>query len=115
MADPTTLTKTTAPGPYAASGLAVTMTAADVTNGNRFVASGKDLVIARNSGAVVRHVTITSQRDETNRLGTIANEELAAGAIHIYGPLPRDGWESGGYILCSADNAEVFFGVITLP
>lgn len=115
MADPTTLTKTTAPGAYAAAGVAVTMTAADVGNGNRFVASGKDLIIARNSGAVARHVTITSQYDEMNRLGTIANEEIAAGAIRIYGPLPTDGWATGGYILCSADHAEVLFGVITLP
>jgi hypothetical protein len=115
MADPTTLTKTTAPGAYAAAGGAVTMTAADVANGNRFVPSGKDLIIAHNTGVAERHVTVTSVVDEMNRLGTIAAEAIAAGAIRIYGPLPVDGWASGGYILCSADNAEVKFGIVTLP
>jgi len=112
---PTTLTKTTAPGAYAAAGVAVTMTAADVGAGNQFVASGKDLIIAQNTGAVERHVTISSVNDEMNRKGDITSEAIAAGAIQAYGPYPRDGWETGGYILCSADHAEVKFGVIALP
>lgn len=114
MADPTTLTKTTAPGRYASAGVAVTMTAADVANGNRFLASGNDLVIAQNTGAVPRAVTISSVVDEMNRLGDITSEAIAAGAIRVYGPFPADGWADGGYILCSADNAEVKFGVVKL-
>ena len=115
MADPTTLTKTNAPGNWASAGVAVTMAAADAVNGNRFVPSGKDLLIAHNTGAVERHVTVTSALDEMKRLGTITNEAIAAGAIHIYGPLPADGWVQGGYILCSADDAEVKLGVVALP
>ena len=50
----TALTKTTAPGGYASAGVAVTMTAADVANGNSFTAEANDLVIAQNTGAGAR-------------------------------------------------------------
>lgn len=113
----TLLTKTTAPGAYAAAGVAVTMAAADVGAGNHFVSTGKELVIARNSGAGGHTITITSGLDELNRTGTITAEAIAAGAIRIYGPFPQEGWTATGTrnILISADDAEVLFGVVTLP
>jgi hypothetical protein len=112
----TALTKTTAPGAYAAAGVAVAMAAADSGAGNKFTASGKDLVIAYNSGASSHTVTITSVADQYGRLGTITAETIAAGAFRIYGPLPGAGWvQPDGTILISANHAEVLFGVIALP
>ncbi len=112
----TALTKTTAPGSYAAAGVAVTMTAADVGAGNHYACSGRDLIIAHNTGAGEHHVTITSQVNGKQRLGTITAEAIAAGDIRIYGPLPAAGWMNASRnVLCSADNAEVKFGIVTLP
>ena len=118
MADRITLVKTVAPGAYAADGVALTMAAADVANKNRFVPTGKELVIAYNSNAAAtaRAVTINSSADQYGRTGDITADSIAAGAYHIYGPFPLDGWkQSGGYIHLEADNAEILFGVVTLP
>lgn len=113
----TTLTKTVAPGGYAASGVAMTMTAADVANKNQFVSTGNEMVIAHNTGASEHNVTITSADDEYGRKEDIANEAIAAGAIRIYGPFPVIGWRQPGsqYIYLEADNVEVRFGIIQLP
>ena len=112
----TVLVKTTAPGGYAAAGVAVTMAAADVGNGNRFVATGKELLVARNSGAVDRTVTIDSAPDPYGREGDISAETIAAGAIRVWGPFPLTGWrQSDGYVYVDGSNAEVLFGVIVVP
>lgn len=112
----TNLTKTTAPGAYAAAGAAVTLAAADVANGNQFAASGKDLIVAYNSGASSHTVTITSVNDSLGRRGDITAESIAAGAFRIYGPLPSAGWsQSDGTIQVSANHAEVLLGVIAVP
>src|SRR4051794_12132050 len=112
----TTLTKTTAPGAYAAAGVPIVMTAADVANGNQFVGSGRDLVVAYNSGASGHTVTVSSANDPQQRKGDITAETIAAGAIRIYGPLPVSGWiQSDGYIYIAANHAEVLFGILSLP
>ncbi|HQZ40674.1 MAG TPA: hypothetical protein PLH72_16710 [Vicinamibacterales bacterium] len=111
----TALTKTTAVGGYPTAGVAVTMTAADVANGNSAVATGSELIVAHNTGAGAHAVTITSSLDAQNRLGTITAESIAAGAIRIYGPLPLPGWsQTDGLYYFSADHAEVKFGIIKL-
>jgi hypothetical protein len=111
----TALTKTTAPGGYASAGVAVTMTAADVANGNSAVASNNDLVVAHNTGAGAHAVTMTSAADPFGRLGTITSESIAAGAIRIYGPFPVSGWaQTDGLLYFAADHAEVKFGIIKL-
>lgn len=111
----TALTKTTAPGGYASAGVAITMTAADISNQNSFTAEGNDLVIAWNSGASTRTVTMTSAADPFGRLGTISAESIAAGAIRVFGPFPLPGWvQTDGKVYLSADHAEVKFGIIKL-
>jgi hypothetical protein len=114
-----TLTKTIAPGAYAGAGIAVTMTAANVADKNQFITSGKDLILAFQGGVAERHVTITSVADPYGRTGDIAADHVpaAAGSIRMYGPFPTLGWRQVGsqYIYLEADNAEVFFGVVTLP
>lgn len=112
----TDLTKTTAPGSYASAGVAVTITAADVTNKNQFAAEGDDLIVAQNTGASAHSVTITSAPDPYGRSGHISGESIAANEIRIYGPLKTLGWiQSDGKVYLEADNAEVKFGVIKLP
>lgn len=112
----TTLTKTAAPGPYAADGVALTLTAADTANNNQFVASGKDIVIAQNTdGAAAHNVTITSVADDKGRTGDITNHSVPADGIAVFGPFEVAGWrQSDGKIYLEADNASIKFGIISL-
>ena len=114
----TVLTKTTAPGAYAAAGIEATMQAADIA-GNYFISTGKELLIAMNSGSTPRTITITSGPDEFNRAGTITAEAIAGvvGTVRVFGPFPAAGWVQSGTrnILVTASQAEVKLGVITLP
>ena len=111
-----TLTKTNAPGGYSGSGTAVTMTAADATNKEEFVSTGRELVIAQNTGVGARTVTINSVDDSFGRAEDITAESIAAGAIRVYGPFPTAGWQqSGGKINLEASHAEVKWGIIVLP
>lgn len=115
---PTTLTKTTPLGSYGSYGANLadlTMTAADVANGNQFVASGNDLVIAHNTGGSAYTITVTSVADPYGRTGNIAAYSLGAGEYAVLGPFLLLGWQqTDGKILISATNAAVKFGVIPL-
>ena len=106
------------PGPWATAGEALTMTAADVANKEQVAASGKEIVIAHNSGAAPHAVTITSKAHApSGRTGDITTEAIAAGEIRVYGgPFPTNGWrQTDGQLYFEADSAEVKFGVIRLP
>lgn len=72
----TALTPINLPGPWAMVGTPLTWTATDPVNGNRFAASGRDLILARNVGAGAGTLTVLSF--PIPRLGAI-QETLAAG------------------------------------
>lgn len=116
----TTLTKTTVPTPYADAGVVVTMTAADTSNQNRVTLTGKEIVIAHNTGASTRTVTFTSVADRFGRTNDISAENILAGEIKVYGPgLAIEGWNSVDaavtYLYLEANHAEVKFGVLVIP
>ena len=112
----TLLTKTSAPGGYAAAGVSLTMAAADVGNLNAFQAAGTDLIVAQNTGGVGYTVTVTSAPDPFGRTKDIATEAIAAGEIRIFGPFPQSGWmQTDGRVYLQASNAAVKFGIIQLP
>lgn len=116
----TSLTKTNIPGPYADVGAVVTMTAADTSNQNRIVFTGREIVIARNSGASTRTVTFTSSADSFGRTNDLGAENILTGEIKVYGPgLALPGWvqtDTGvNYLYLEANHAEVLFGVLVLP
>jgi len=112
----TVLTVTNVPSPYAGASAAVTMTAADTTNKNSFPLTGREIVIAQNTGASSRTVTITSVDDRYGRSEDIAAESIAAGAIQVYGPgLALEGWQqTDGSLYLEANHAEVKFGILRL-
>ncbi|MBW2084435.1 MAG: hypothetical protein JRI54_00165 [Deltaproteobacteria bacterium] len=111
-----TLTKTNAPGYYASTGAALTLAAADVTNKNEFVSTGKELVVAQNTGASSGTVTINSTADPYGRTEDITDYSIDAGGIAIFGPFPTLGWQqSDGKIYLEASTADIKFGVIVLP
>lgn len=111
-----TLTKTTSPGPNPTAGVAVTMTAADTVNKEQFALTGREVLIIQNTGASAYTYTITSVADPYNRTGHITAQSIAAGAIHVIGPLGLEGWrQTDGNLYLEANNAAVKYGVITLP
>lgn len=96
-------------------GVTATVTAADITDKNQFRLTGKEILIARNSGASARTVTITSVA-VNGRTGDITADSIAPGATHVYGPFDLNGWQqTDGYLYFEANNAEVLFTVIELP
>ncbi len=116
----TTLTKTNLPGSYPATPLTadaadVVWTAADVANKNQFLPTGKEIILARNSGAAPYTVTINSTADQHNRTGDITTYSIGIGETAIFGIVPLDGWrQSDGFIYLEASNVAVLFAVVTL-
>src|SRR6266545_7195780 len=111
-----TLTKTVAPGSYAAAGVAVTMTAADAGSKDQFAPTGTELILIQNTDANPHTWTLTSIADPFGRTKDVTAESIAAGAIRTFGPLELTGWvQSDGFIYLEADSALVKFGVIKLP
>jgi hypothetical protein len=122
MAPRSTLTKLTAPGnyptlPITANSLDLPMAATVVADKTQFVASGKDLVIAQNTGATAHTVTISSVANpKDGRTGDVAAYSIDAGEIAVFGPFSREGWlQADGNIYLEANHVEIKFGVITLP
>lgn len=92
------------------------MTAADTSNKNSFPLTGREVVIAHNTGASAYTVTITSVDDRYGRSEDISAESIAAGDIRVYGPgLALEGWQqTDGSLYLEANNAAVKFGVLRL-
>ncbi len=117
----TPLTKTTPLGslpaalPLVVNSADLTMTAADISNLNAFVASGKDLIVVQNSHASTPYtVTITSIAKD-GRTGDITTYSLAAGVIAVFGPLQTPGWrQTDGSVYMQGSNAAIKFGVIDI-
>lgn len=116
-----TLSKLTSLGnfpsiPLTANSADLPMTAANTTDKEQFVASGRDLIIIHNTGASAYTFTVTSVADGRNkRTGDIATYSLGAGEYAAIGPLEKDGWmQNDGKIYLEASNAAVKFGVVAL-
>ena len=117
-----TLTKVSALGSYptlalTANSVDLPMAATVVADKTQFVASGKDLVIAHNTGGSAYTVTITSVADgRTKRTGDITSYSIGAGEYAVFGPFEREGWmQSDGYVYLESNDTSVKFGVVTLP
>lgn len=85
MADPTTLTVLAA----AQAGTAITESAADQANGNRFVITGKEVVHVNNGDAADHTITIASQVNCNQNHDHDLAVVVAAGAHKVIGPLPK--------------------------
>lgn len=107
----TALAGTTAPGVYSQTGAPMTMTAADVANGNHIVSTKKVLIVCENTdGSTAYTVTITSVADTiTGRTGSVSAQSLAAGEIRTF-LLTSNGWSSNDQYLISANNASIKIG-----
>lgn len=112
----TALTVQPAPTGYDTDGSALAWTAADVINKNEFVATGKEMILARNTHATDPYgVTITSVADAYGRTKDIVVAAIAAGVTKMFGPMPLHGWSNAGKIELEATDASVKFAIVRLP
>lgn len=101
--------------PLSAGAATITLTAADTVNQNSvpWGNAHRLLVIAQNTGASARTVTITSAADGLGRTGDISAYSIAAGGVAVLGPFERPGWaQADASLYLEANNAEVKFAIV---
>jgi len=102
--------------PIAALGADFVFTAADASNGNSFVSTGRELLLVQNSGGSAYTVTVSSVADTIQRTGDITTYSVGAGLFSMFGPFLQPGWkQSDGTVLVTASNAAIKFAVVRLP
>lgn len=116
------ITVQTPKGPYptlqpAVNSLDIVFTAADAVNFNECVwpsSSDKLLILARNSGAGARTLTISSSADTLNRTGDITAYSMGAGEYLAF-IVAKAGWQqTGAKLWLTAEHAEVLLAVLAL-
>lgn len=107
-----TLTPVTVVGPYpslqpAADSLDFAFAAADATNKEQFACTGREIILAQNSGAGARTITVTSVANGQNRTGDITSYSIGAGQFAAF-KVAIEGWrQSDGNVYIEAEHAEV--------
>lgn len=108
--------------PFAAVGAGLadfTFQAANATDKEYFVCTGRELVIAYNSDPTNPYtVTITSVDDEKGRSEDIATYSMAAGDYAVFGVglTNTKGWkQTSGQVYLEASNAAIKFAVLRMP
>ena len=92
--------------------------AAGSTDGDTFACTGREILVAFNSGAAPYTITITSVADEKNRTGDVTAYSLAAGDYAVFGVglTNAKGWKStAGTIAVDVEHADVKWAVLRLP
>ena len=111
----TAITKQAAPRAYPTAWSDLTLAAADATNENHFVASGKDLIIVKNDNAGAQTIEIDGTVDAYGRTVTVT-KSIAAGAFAMFGPVPSAYWaNSSGQIVLDPSHVDLKIAVISLP
>lgn len=114
------LTPVTIIGPFAAvsAGAAdFTWTAGD-TGTDTFACTGREILLAYNSGGSPYTITITSVDDQFGRSEDITAYSLAAGDYAVFGVglTNSPGWkQTNGTIIVDVENAAVKWAVLKLP
>jgi len=111
----TSLTPISVVGPYASDLASITWTAADPTNKNQFVLTGRELILIRNNDASTHNVTLSSVNDPYGRTGDIT-KSIPAGAYRAFWAGAVLGWiQSDGKFYLEADDANVEFAILKIP
>lgn len=112
----TDLTPITIPTRWSTTPVALTWTAADVSNGNQFTLSGDEIVLVHNNDVGAQTITVTSSPDPYGRSADIDAVSIPAGEYRVLQRFPVDGWQqSDGKLYIDASDADVRFAVIKLP
>jgi hypothetical protein len=111
----TILSPTTVPGPFSALGALLALTTCDTVNGNRFLSTGREVLLAYNPASSPSAVVTVTSRALNGRTGS-AVATIAAGAYAIFQMFPTDGWmQADGYVYVDSSDAAVKLAVVKLP
>lgn len=118
----TALTPISILGPYptlpvSATTLNLTMSAADVANGNSFLSTGKEILVVQNTDSGAHTITLGSIADALKRTGDITSYSVGAGLIAAFNFTGLNGgWvQTDGTINVNANDVSIKFAVIRLP
>lgn len=101
-----TISQVELPGSVA-SATAFVWTPMNAVDGGQFIATGKNLIIARNVGLTSATFTLESVADPFGRTGNLVRS-IDAGAYAVIGPLGLIGWcQSNGYVYVSSTSANI--------
>lgn len=107
-----TITPVATPDPDGDALAVATPTAADASNKNQCVSTGREIIFAYNSGASSRLVTISSVACSHGRTGDIT-ATVPAGELWRSRRIPQEGFrQTDGYIYFEAAHAEILFAVV---
>lgn len=102
--------------PVVVDSLDITETAADVVNGNSFISTGREILIARNSAVGAETFTVGSVVDDKNRDGDITTYSVGIGEIAAFGPVEIAGWQQAdGTVYLDASDVGILFTILRLP
>ena len=112
-----TLTPVAVGGKWPTAPTALAMTAADAPNKEQVAITGREIIIARNTGVGARTITVTSVANPAdNRTQHITAYSIGAGLQVMFGPLAPEGWrQTDGKLYIEAEHAEVLWSVIQIP
>jgi hypothetical protein len=118
MARATALTVQQLTGPYPTALVLddLTFAASDggANDGDQFTFTGNEIIIAYNSGATPRLVTLESVADPQGRVGNVT-KTVAAGAWAIFQASEQTGWlQSNGMFYLNAAHLELQFAIVRL-
>jgi len=115
-ADRTVLTPIAVGASYATSGVDLDWTEADTVNYNRFVNTGREILVVDNTGSDTVTVTVSSVADPYGRTGD-ATKAVVAGESAVFQMFPTAGWQqSDGYIYVSCTAVDdINLAVLRLP
>lgn len=109
------LTKTVLSGSYPGTGVAVVWQDSDPVNGNTFAASGKEMILVRNTGATAKQITLQANADPFGRVSDVV-ESIASAAMKAYGPFQLLGWATAsGNFEIDSDSTDLEVAVLVLP
>lgn len=105
-----TLTAAATDGPWPSGAVTITGTAANATDKEQCLHSDRLVLIARNSGATPRVVTITGVQDPTTKRTADLTATVPAGAQRMFGPFHPNGFkQTDGMVYFEAAHAEVIW------
>jgi hypothetical protein len=111
----TVLPSTAGPTAYATVPSSITFVAADAVNGNSFVNTGRDMLIALNSDTNPHSCTVASVADASGRTGD-STKNINAGAYYVWQLFPSLGWQqTDGTIHVTCSDATMKLALIHLP
>lgn len=101
--------------PVTATSLDFTFAAGDVT-GNTFQATGRELLVVKNTAAGNGTFTITSVADHLGRKGDIGPYTVAgSNATSAFWVGNMDGWASSGVVTVTPSATTMQFAVLRIP